>query len=122
MSINFIRECKGIIELKYRNLINSLCYFFLLFLIVGFSLFSKSFSKLHITFLGIPIYITETIIIFISILYLLRVIFVDDGKLILRSPLKLEFILFYLIFFISLFTGFFLYQDLAYIFINSALY
>jgi len=122
MSINLIRECKGIIGLKHGNLINSLCYFFLLFLIIGFNLFAKSFSKLHMTFLGIPIYITETIIIFIFVLCLLRVLFVDDGKLILRSPLKLEFILFYLIFFISLFTGFFLYQDLAYILRQSALF
>lgn len=108
-------------RLKYNNLAENLGYYFILFLMVGFSLSPKDFSKLGISFSGITIYITEIIIVAIFILLYLKIIF-NDGKLILKTPMKLEFALFYSIFLISLFTGLFLYNDFAFVLRQSALF
>ena len=108
-------------KLKYNNLSDNLSYFFILFLLAGFSLYPKDFSKLGIGFSGITIYITEIIIGTVFILLYLKMIF-NDGKLTLKVPMKLEFALFYFIFLISLFTGLFLYKDIAYVLRQSALF
>jgi O-antigen ligase len=108
-------------KLKYSNLADNLSYFFILFLIVGYSLYPKDFSKLDIGFSGITIYITEIIIGAVFVLLYLKIIF-NNGKLILKTPLKLEFALFYFIFLISLFTGLFLYNDFTFVLRQSALF
>jgi len=115
-------EHKERVVLKIPNFIDNLNYFMILFLIIGYILFSKKFSKLNINFLGIPFYVTETIVILIIALYLYKIIFVNSGKLIIKNPLKIEFFLFYFVFFISLISGFFLYSDCIYILRQSALY
>jgi len=108
-------------KLKYNKLSDNLSYLFILFLLAGFSLYPKDFSKLVITFPGITIYITEIIIGTVFILLYLKMIF-NDGKLTLEVPMKLEFALFYFIFLISLFTGLFLYKDITYVLRQSALF
>jgi O-antigen ligase len=108
-------------KLKYNNLADNLGYFFIVFLLAGFSLNPKGFSKLGISFSGISFYITEIIIGAIFVLLYLKIIF-NDGKLISNVPMKLEFALFYFIFLISLFTGLFLYKDTAYVLRQSALF
>lgn len=108
-------------RLKYNNLADNLGYFLILFLLAGFSLDPKDFSKLGISFSGITIYIAEIIIGSIFVLLYLKMIF-NGGKLALKVPMKLEFALFYSIFLISLFTGLFLYSDFAFVLRQSALF
>ncbi len=110
------------IHSKIGSFINNVSYFIIIFLITGYTLFSKSFSKLNVNIMGIPVYITEISIIFIVLLCLVRIFFCDRGKLVLYNPLKIEFALFYLIFLISLIKGFFLYDDTAFILRQSALF
>jgi len=108
-------------RLKYNSLTDNISYFLSLFLIVGFSLYPKDFSKFGISFSGIPLYITEITIVSIFILLYLKILF-NNGKIVLKIPLKLEFALFYFIFLISLFTGLFLYHDLSFVLRQSALF
>jgi len=108
-------------RLKYNSLADNLGYFLIVFLLAGFSLNPKAFAKLGISFSGISFYITEIIIGAIFVLLYLKIIF-NDGKFVLNVPLKLEFAIFYSIFLISLFTGLFLYKDMAYTLRQSALF
>ena len=108
------------LKLKFSRLTDNFNYFLILFLVVGYSLSPKLFSKININF-GIPLYTTELIIFFIIVLLLSKV-FLNDGKLVMAAPLRLEFMLFYLIFLISIFTGLFLYKDFAFVLRQSALF
>jgi len=108
------------LKLKFSKLTDNFNYFLILFLTIGYSISPKLFSKTNINF-GIPIYITELVIFFISLFLILK-IFLNDGKFIIGAPLRLEFMLFYLFFLISLFTGLFLYKDFAFVLRQSALF
>jgi len=107
---------------KISSLINNLNYLIIIFLITGYTLFSKVFSKLNINIKGFHTYITEVSIIFIILLYSFKLFYCNKEKFILRNPFNVEFALFYFIFLISLIRGFFLYNDYTFILRQSALF
>ncbi len=108
------------LKIKFNNLVNNLGYLLILFLIISYSISPKLFSKININF-GIPIYITEFIIFFVVLLFFIKIL-LNNGKLAIEIPLRMEFKLFYLIFLISLFSGLFLYKDFAFVLRQSALF
>jgi len=108
------------LRLRFSKLVNNFCYFLILFLIISYSISPKLFSKININF-GVPVYTTELVILIITVLLLSKVL-LDGGKMIINVPLKLEFMLFFLIFLISLFTGLFLYEDSEFVLRQSALF
>ena len=107
-------------RLRFSKLVNNFCYFLILFLVVSYSISPKLFSKLNIN-IGVPLYTTELVLLFMTVLLLLKVL-LNGGKIIINAPLKLEFMLFFLVFLISLFTGLFLYEDSEFVLRQSALF
>jgi hypothetical protein len=107
-------------RVRFSKLVNNFCYFLIFFLVVSYSISPKLFSKLNINF-GVPVYTTELVILIITVLLLSRIL-LNGGKITINAPLKLEFMLFFLIFLISLFTGLFLYEDSEFVLRQSALF
>ena len=108
------------LKIKFNNLVNNFSYLAIFFIIIAYSISPKLFSKININF-GVPLYITELVILFISFLLLLKVL-LNNGKLIIQTPQKFEFMLFYLVFLVSLFSGLFLYKDFIFVLRQSALF
>ena len=91
-------------------------------LICGYVLFSKTFSKIAFNLYTLPIYINELFLIIGLIICIVYIINKTPQKFIKLDLLNIGFLIFYILFFISLFRGIFLYGDKNFVLRQSALF
>ena len=91
-------------------------------LICGYVLFSKTFSKIAFNLYTLPIYINELFLIIGLIICIVYIINKTPQKFIKLDLLNIGFLSFYILFFISLFRGMFLYSDKNFVLRQSALF
>ena len=91
-------------------------------LICGYVLFSKTFSKIAFNLYTLPIYINELFLIIGLIICIVFLINKAPQKFIKLDLLNIGFLSFYILFFVSLFRGIFLYGDKNFVLRQSALF
>ena len=109
------------VRIKRNNIINDIILYLFFTLVVGLFLFGKAFSYINFKFIGLPVYITELFLIFTIIFIFVNSIFLRDGKLFINYNQRVEFLLFYIIFIISLVRGLISYRDIVFTLRQSAI-
>ncbi len=111
-------------EIKTKNykFLGNFTYSLLILLLIGYFIFSKTFSKISINLANIPIYINEIILIISVLFFLFYIIKNRDFRIIKPNLLNIGFLIFFVIFFISLIKGLILYDDLSFTLRQSALF
>ena len=104
-----------------KNLIDNIIFYLFLTLVVGMFLFGKAFAYLNLKFFNLPVYVTELFLISAIIFVFINSFFFRDGKLFISSSQRVEFLLFYIIFIISLVRGLISYRDLVFTLRQSAI-
>lgn len=104
-----------------KNLIENIIFYLFLTLVVGMFLFEKAFVYLNLKVFNLPVYITELFLIFTIIFIFANSIFLRNGKLFISSNQRIEFLLFYIVFIISLVRGLISYRDIAFTLRQSAI-
>jgi len=104
-----------------KNLIDNIIFYLFLALVVGMFLFAKDFAHLNLKFFNLPVYVTELFLILTIIFIFVNSIFLRDGKLFINYNQRVEFLLFYIIFIISLVRGLISYRDIVFTLRQSAI-
>jgi len=106
---------------KSNNLIDSIFLYLFFILVVGFFLSGRDFAHLNLKAFNLPAYITELFLISTIAIIFINSIFLKDGKIFLDSKQRIEFLLFYIIFIISLARGLISYHDIVFTLRQSAI-
>lgn len=96
-------------------------YIVLTLLLLGFSLFSRSFAYLHVKIAEIPLYVTEVVLI-VSIVAIMLSKLVAGKMTYPRIPLTRGFVILYSVALISFIIGIFSYKDKVFVLRHSALF
>jgi len=95
--------------------------FLFLTLFCGFVLFSRSFSHLYVKVVGIPFYITESVLLLTLLSLLIEGLVRGEIKY-LKVPLSKQFMVLYLIGLVSLIRGLYSYGDKTFVLRHAALF
>lgn len=106
----------------YRSkFLNNIILYLFFILAVGFFLYGKSFAHINLNVFGLPVYVTELFLILTVVLVFINSIFFKDGKLFINSNQRVEFLLFYIVFIISLTRGLISNRDIVFTLRQSAI-
>lgn len=104
-----------------KNFIDNNIFYLFLTLVVGMFLFGKSFAHLNLKVFNLPVYFTELFLILTAILIIINSLFFRDRKLFISSNQRVEFLLFYIVFIISLVRGLIVNRDIVFTLRQSAI-
>ncbi|GAH02471.1 unnamed protein product, partial [marine sediment metagenome] len=104
-----------------KNLIDNTIAYLFFTLVGGVFLFDKVFSYINFKINVLPVYITELFLIFAIIFIFINSTFLRDGKLFVVSTQRVEFLLFYIVFIISLVRGLIVNRDIVFTLRQSAI-
>ncbi|MBA7485998.1 hypothetical protein ES707_21550 [subsurface metagenome] len=107
--------------IKRNNLIDNIISYLFFILVVGFFLFGRVSAHLNLKVFNLPVYVTELFLISAVIIIFISSVFLKDGRIFLDSKQRIEFLLFYIIFIISLVRGLISYRDIVFTLRQSAI-